>query len=323
MESRAMALAEQSLSIKGKRTKVPCVQVGDVTITLIGKWLRIAAIYDEAWLDQQPVVDPPKLLAALRTAGVKADLFTFAEKIPNTNPKYNYPVEWDNAAVIPVLSYRDWWENRLPQESRRNVRLARKRGVEVKVSTFDDDFVRGIQGIYNECPVRQGRRFWHYGKDFDRVKRENATYLDRSDFLGAFLGDELIGFIKLVYVGGVASVMQILSKNAHYDKKPTNALLAKAVELCAEKSMSHLMYCKYVYGNNDKSPLTEFKRRNGFERLDFPRYYIPLTGKGWLFTRLRLYRGLGGLLPRSILSALLAARSQLYRARSCLQGLLA
>jgi hypothetical protein len=315
-----MTVAEQSLSIRGKCKKVPCLRVGGITITVVGKWLRIAAIHDQDWLDHQPVMDPANLLQTLRTTGLKADLFTFAEQIPNTIPKYNYPVEWDNAAVIPVLSYKDWWENRLPQESRRNVRLARKRGVEVKVSTFDDDFVRGIHGIYNECATRQGRQFWHYGKDFERVKRENATYLDRSDFLGAFLGDELIGFIKLVYVGRIASIMQILSKNAHYDKKPTNALLAKAVELCAEKGKSHLMYCKYVYGNNDESPLTEFKRRNGFERMDFPRYYIPLTGKGRLFIRLRLYRGWRGLLPQPILRAALAARSQWYRARSSLLG---
>src|SRR6202007_3187530 len=108
---------------------------------------------------------------------------------------------------------------------------AEKRGVNVKIAQFDDEFVRGIQGIYNESPVRQGRRFWHFGKNFETVKRENATYLDRSDFIGAYFNDELIGFIKIVYVDCIATLMQILAKEEHHDGRPMNALLAKAVEL--------------------------------------------------------------------------------------------
>ena len=32
----------------------------------------------------------------------------------------------------------------------------------------------------------QGRKFWHYGKDLNTVKRENGTYLDRCEILGAY-----------------------------------------------------------------------------------------------------------------------------------------
>ena len=42
-------------------------------------------------------------------------------------------------------------------------------------------FSRGISNVYNETPIRQGRKFWHYGKSFDQVKAANATYLDRSE----------------------------------------------------------------------------------------------------------------------------------------------
>jgi len=310
-----MLQTEQCVSIKGKMVKVPCVQVENKNVIVRGKWVRVAAIHDEELLEEEPGDDSKKVLTILRRAKLNADVFTFAQRIPETDPKYDYRIEWDNVAVIRVLSYKDWWENRLPQESRRNVRLARKRGVTVEVRTFDDDFVKGIQRIYNETPMRQGRRFWHYGKAFEIVKRENATFLERCDFIGAFLGSELIGFIKLVYIGNIASIMQILSKNAHYDKKATNALLAKAVELCEQKGKSYLVYCKYLYGNDEKSPLTDFKRRNGFERMSFPRYYIPLTLKGRLFVWLRLYRGLRGLLPSPILRAALAARSGLDRTR--------
>ena len=76
----------------------------------------------------------------------------------------------------------------------------------------------------------------------------------------------------------------------HYDKRPANALIAKAVELCEQQGMSYLMYCNYVY-NDPESSLTEFKRRNGFEQALVPRYYVPLTLKGKIALRLGLHRG--------------------------------
>ena len=78
----------------------------------------------------------------------------------------------------------------------------------------------------------------------------------------------------------------------HYDKRPANALIAKAVEICEQEGISHLMYCNYVY-NDPKSSLTEFKRRNGFEKVLLPRYYIPLTPKGKIALRLAFTAGSG------------------------------
>ena len=222
-------------------------------------------------------------------------------------------MEWDNAAVIPITGFRDWWDNRLSQESRRNVRLAAKRGIVVRQVEFNDELVKGIKGIYDETPVRQGRQFWHYRKDLDTVRRENATYLNRSDFVGAYYKDELVGFIKLVYVDRVGSIMQILSRNQHYDKRPANALIAKAVELCEQKGMAYLTYCKFIYSGNEKSPLTEFKRRNGFEQMMFPRYYVPLTTKGKIALSLHLHHGLRCLLPRGVATVLRLFRARFYQ----------
>ena len=64
------------------------------------------------------------------------------------------------------------------------------------------------------APVRGGRRFWHFGKDVETVRRGLATYLDRSEFIGAYWNEELIGFIKMVYVDQLATLMHIISMNA-------------------------------------------------------------------------------------------------------------
>ena len=54
-------------------------------------------------------------------------------------------------------------------------------------------------------------------------------------------------------------------------------------------------------------------RRNGFQQINFPRYYIPLTPRGELFVRLRFYRGVSGLLPEPILYLALSWRDWYYK----------
>ena len=289
--------------------KVPAVGVADADRRLVvgGKFLKIAEVHDEIWLEGGAVQNPEVLIARLKREGCRADIFSFGQKIPDTTPKFSHHFEWDNFAVIPLTTYAAWWD-KLPQESRRNVRIAGKKGAIIKAVEFDENFVRGISGIYNESPTRQGRAFPHYGKSLETVKKENGTYVERSQFIGAYLGDELIGFIKMVYIDSVASLMQILSKNGHLDKKPMNAMLAKAVELAAERGSKFLVYRKYTYGNVF-SPLTEFKRRNGFVELKYPRYYIPLTLKGRLAMKLRLHLGLRDALPAGLITRLTSLRS--------------
>jgi len=279
--------------------------------------VRIATIRDEEWIEGEPIAEPDSLVRSLRGAA-QADIFSFARPLQACEPCYPFHFEWDNVAAAKLTEFALWWES-LPQESRKNVRRSQRRGVIVSRVSFDDQFVRGICNIYNETPIRQSRKFWHYGKSFDQVKAANATYSDRSEFIGAFLGDDLIGFIKFVTVNNVARIMQILSMEAHTDKRPTNALLAKAVEICCEKRATHLVYGKYVYGRKETSPVTEFKRRNGFERLNFPRYYIPLTRLGAFALRCGLHRGIAQFVPENITNVFLAARAALYRRRFRLQ----
>lgn len=290
------------------------LQVGSARVITSGRLARTAHIHEEEWLEAAELKDPLTLLDSLRQSRLKADVFSFAERIPAAEVKHQHPFEMENVAAVPITSFADWWENRLPQETRKNVRRSAKRGVKTISVPFGDELVRGIKDIYDETPIRQGRRFWHYGKDLERVRRENGTYLDRCDFIGAYLDDALIGFIKIVYVDRIARIMQIVSKQAHEDKRPTNALLAKAVEVCDSRKMSWFVYGQYVYGNKTRSPMTEFKRRNGFERIDFPRYYVPLTLVGRAYVALRLYRGLGGLLPEPVIEAGIRWRARLFQA---------
>ena len=286
--------------------------IADRDVVVSGRLLRVAAIRDEEWVQGQPVEDPEKFLSRLTQRGAVADLFAFTRALPETERRYPHHVEMENAAVAPCADFKKWWDG-LPQESRKNVRRSERRGVTVRRAVFDDALVAGISVIYNETPLRQGRKFWHYGKPLDRVKAENATYLDRGIFIGAYFEESLVGFIKMVRVNSVCRIMQILSLDAHVDKRPTNALLAKAVEFAHADGATHLVYGRYVYGNKENSPMTEFKRRNGFERLEYPRYFVPLTARGRLALAAGLHRGAARLLPEPVTNLLLTVRQSLYR----------
>jgi len=280
-------------------------------------FIRSAAIQDEEWIQGEPIAEPESFIRSWQATS-PADIFVFARPLPHCEPCYPFHFEWDNVAVAKVGEFAQWWGS-LPQETRKNVRRSQRRGVTVTRVNFDDQLVRGISNIYNETPIRQGRKFWHYGKSFEQVKAGNATYLDRSEFVGAFLNSELIGFIKFVMVNNVARIMQIVSMETHTDKRPTNALLAKAIEICCEKRITHLVYGKYVYGKKESSSVTEFKRRNGFERLSFPRYYVPLTLAGAFAIHCGLHRGLAQLVPEKVTSLFLAMRAAIYRRQFGLQ----
>ena len=110
----------------------------------------------------------------------------------------------------------------------------------------------------------------------------------------------------------MATIMGIISKNAHFDKRPTNALLAKAVEICVAKEIRYLIYGQFIYGKNKRSALTENKRRNGFEQVMVRTYYVPLTLRGRIAVKLNLQRGLKEILPERLVYGLLELRSRFY-----------
>ena len=315
-----MTHSYSEIRVKGKPVSVPSAQIDGRTVIVTGNWLKLAAVQDEELIEGETVSDPQSFVFQLRESQLKADMFTFAQKLGDTTPKYRHHLEWDNLAVIRITAFSEWWEKRVESSVRRAVRKAAKSGLVVKPAEFDDEFVGGIVEINNETPIRQGRAFWHFQKSFEAVKEENSTYPGRNIFLGAYYENELVGFIRMICVGGEASIIQVLSKMKHYDKRPTNALISKAVEICEQRGFTCLIYCNYVYNDPDSS-LTEFKRRNGFEQVLVPRYYIPLTFRGEMALRLGIHRGIINVIPKPVFKQLLRLRSYWYaRSSKALEG---
>jgi hypothetical protein len=312
----AQSMMESSIeiSVKGKWISVPALNVNGNVIIVRGNWLKTAAIEAEEWLEKE-IVSPESCIQKLKEQGSslpRADVFAFSQKIPESVPRYSYAVKWDSYAFVHVTSFNEWWM-KLPQETRKNVRRSQKRGITVSVKEMDDTLVQDLVGLNNDSPIRQGKRFTHYGKTFEQVKKDQMAFLDRSDYICAYFEDELIGLLKLVYRGDSASILTLLSKPSHAEKRPSNALLAKAVELCGDKGISYLVYGKLNYGNKRESSLRDFKIRHGFEEILLPRYYVPLTWWGAMCVRLRLHRGLLGVLPPIAITVGVSVRARCYK----------
>jgi hypothetical protein len=287
------------------------MQICDKQIEIEGKLVRIARLDAEGF---DFLEDPEVALGALQKSRSRVDLFTFIQKLSDPLPKFSYPMEPDNMAVLRVSTFDNWVKNQIDFKARNKTRKAAKHGVAVREVPFDDDLIRGISDVYNECPVRQGKPFWHYGKDFAAVRKVNETFLDRSIFIGAFLESSLIGFVKLVTNEdrSQAGLMQIVSMVGQRDKAPTNALIAQAVQSCADRKISNLWYAKFSYGTKQRDSLADFKRHNGFQKVELPRYYIPITIAGQVALRLGLHHKIADRIPESLAARYRKFRSSWY-----------
>jgi hypothetical protein len=231
-----------------------------------------------------------------------ADIFTFVERkwcCPISNVPSNWSKTEDNVALLKIIPYEEWLA-KVGKKTRNMVRKAEKSGVRTEIVEASEQLAEGIWKVYNETPVRQGRAFSHYGeplKDVVALVRSARN----SIFIGSFFEGELVGFVQLMRGDQVVVMAQILSLQKYWDKAVNNALLAKAVEVCAEHKDPWLMYGRM--GNHPS--LDAFKESNGFSKLVLNRYYLPLTRKGKISIKLGMHRTLKDTLPEGLKNTLI------------------
>jgi hypothetical protein len=312
-----MSIESIDISVKGKWYRVPALNVSGKKIIRKGRWLKVAYVNAEQWLET-PLENPAHCIEALRndrTGSLRADIFTFCQKLPAILPQYQYPIELESIAAIRLSTFKQWWEE-LSQETRKNVRRSEKRGVTVEVKKLDSQLLEALVELNNDSPLRQGKTYTHYGKTVDQVARDQQDFLDRSDYVCAYHGAELVGIVKLIYRKDIASILTFLSKASHNDKRPANALMAKVVELCTEKKMSHVTFGLFNYYKKRDTSLREFKIRNGFNEILVPRYFVPLTIKGAVSIKFGFHKGLIGLLPHRIITLFVNTRTKFNKLKT-------
>src|SRR5882672_7315341 len=256
------------------------IKVCGKEIRIEGRLIRMAQLEGDGY---EYLEDPKAMLEGLRECKTRIDSFSFMQR-------------------LPVTTFDHWWTQQIGFKARNKAKQGEKKGVVVREAPFDDALVKGIWEVYNENPLRQGTANTHFGKSIEAVHRMEETFLDNSIFIGAYLGNNLIGFAKLVHdeTRTQAGLMNIVSMIRHRDMAPTNMLVAQAVRSCAQRGIAYLVYSRYAYGKKQQSSLTDFKERNGFKQIDLPRYYVPLTQMGTLALRLGLHHRLSERIPESV-----------------------
>jgi len=259
---------------------------------------------------ERSVIPTKEFLEKIRLRG--ADIFTFIERkwcCPIANPPDSWVKTTDNIALLTITTYHEWLKS-VGKKTRNMIRKAEKSGIRTAEAEPDDKLAEGIWKIYNETPIRQERSFPHYGVSLEAVKTgvlspRNCTYI------GAYYQDELTGFVQLDHGDNLTVMSQILSLQKHWDKAINNALVAKAVEVCASKNIKWLMYGRM--GNHPT--LDNFKQNNGCVKFELTRYYVPLTRKGKIATRLGAHREMKDALPQSIKYRLIPVYNWISRTR--------
>lgn len=273
---------------------------------MAGRFFRLAKLRHE-WCDF--LDDPPAAIEQMQRTPHVADLFTFVQEICDDPLTLSFHKEPIGVSILRVTTYQKWWDE-MGFKARNKVRKGQKSGVDLRLIQLDDDFARGVESIYNETPVKQGRWFYHYGKKANEIKEELSSFLDRCFFVGAYYQNELVGFMKLFHGKNVLRTVHIIAKLAHRDKCVMDALIAKAVELCDSNKVEYLQYGSWAEGG-----IGEFRAKHGFQRFEVPRYFAPLTMRGRLMLKLNLQRPIRDRLPKSLLRPLLGLRARLNSIR--------
>jgi hypothetical protein len=271
-------------------------------IVISGRLVRVAKIQSEFYM---PLENPSAFVDEVREARIKADIFSFVQPRFESAPKYPYYHEFDSISVLPISTYDHWWTKQINDKTRNMVRRAKKNGADIRLVDFNEELIKGIKEIYDEVQIVQGQKNRHYGKTLETLKNEHSSFVERSQFLGAFFGEKLIGFAKVTFTSDRGVLMNIAGMNCHRDKAPSNALLAKVVEICAERGIPYLQY-----GVWSKRGLGNFKKHHAFERLDIPRYFVPLTLRGNVALSMKLHRSFKQYIPENLMNFAIELRSK-------------
>src|SRR4051794_28757207 len=95
------------IRVKGRWIPVPSVDVSGKSLIASGKWLKMATVRSEEMMETE-LEDPEVYITKLKSDAkdaLKADIFTFTQKLPAMRPKYPYTVEWESVAAIRLISF--------------------------------------------------------------------------------------------------------------------------------------------------------------------------------------------------------------------------
>src|SRR5260370_28892888 len=108
----------------------------DDRLVVAGRLIRIARPRSETF---DPLDEPELFLSRVRERRVRADLFTFAQRFSESEPRYTHHCELEPVAILEVENYEKWWKQTINDKTRNMVRKAGKKGAMVEIVNYSDE----------------------------------------------------------------------------------------------------------------------------------------------------------------------------------------
>src|SRR6516225_11759555 len=83
----------------GEPVRLKCLVIDGQTYSITGGMVKVARLEQEWYED---VKTPPAVVSSLRNSADKPDLFTFWQRVPDSEPKHDYCMTWESLAVLPI-----------------------------------------------------------------------------------------------------------------------------------------------------------------------------------------------------------------------------
>ncbi|MBU4036825.1 MAG: hypothetical protein KKA35_10400, partial [Proteobacteria bacterium] len=76
--------------------------VDNKELVIRGRFIKKVQLKSEWDVD---IKEPEAFIKQIKNSKIKADIFTFMQRLPESRPKYNYQMIWDSRAAIPITTY--------------------------------------------------------------------------------------------------------------------------------------------------------------------------------------------------------------------------
>lgn len=119
----------------------------------------------------------------------------------------------------------------MKQKTRYNIRLAERKGVEVRIGTRSD--LEYLYEIYAETSLRDG--FVIRNKDYYLTLWSHFMQANMAEPLLAYVGDEIVAGLIVFYFAGRAWYLFGMSRESHREKMPNHLLQWRAIQRAKER----------------------------------------------------------------------------------------
>src|SRR5690242_381937 len=127
--SIAIRVFSKDTMIDGRPARTDSFELNGQIYCLSRGAATVARLEHELYED---VLDPAAVIASLKDCSLGVDIFSFCQRVPDTEPVFPFLHEPEGLAALRVTTFDNWLNKQVKPTARNKVRKAQKAGVEVR-----------------------------------------------------------------------------------------------------------------------------------------------------------------------------------------------